>query len=746
MVPVLAPVLVTDEQGLARVADFLKRVSVYTADSETNITDDFVERKIRTIQVGDRNEQYVIDLLAFAQTEDGLIASQGNYGQAAWFLLGPVLKVLKDSLENPDITKVGVGLQFDYEVFRFNLGIRMCGLYDCQRAEQNIHAGIVPFIFRGVNFWGMENMTERYLGLSISKDEQKGFDLRTPLTANQIIYCGLDARLPMGIRNGQLKILQANGLMDAVKIDCDAISPFGDMHLSGIGLDDEAWYELMQKNMGMLKRVVAAMDPHFIKVVGTKEITQEELARLAELESMWKEEKDRERRKMLRAAFVEKRKGINERRKKAAECEGEAAVNYGSNAQVLRALREMGFGIKKLPDTNDKNLIKCSKLPNLTVEKAFDPKNDGRLNYPAIDLFRLYRTISKLLDTYGLTWITDWTQKGHKHPLTRRIHSEINLFGAATGRTSSSEPNIQNIPKEKAYRHCFKARPGYRILTIDYSGAELRILAFMSQEPVWLEAFSKGWDVHSVGAEMLYGQKWKDATVHEAYVDTNGKTVKKCAYYYDDHKKCSCPEHKTQRDNIKAVNFGLAYGLSAKGLSDQLDISFADAEKLLADYKAAFPTVMKFLDNLGKRTKASLVARTVVGRTRRWIQPTWERAKEKLLKDPKLKGKTITNDMIHSRLKGMVGSIEREGKNMPIQGTNSDLTKRAMYLAWKELEPRFGAFFVNMVHDEIVVECPEAHAEDCFKFVKHCMEAAGAEWIKGIVMEVEGSNEPMWTK
>ncbi len=166
----------------------------------------------------------------------------------------------------------------------------------------------------------------------------------------------------------------------------------------------------------------------------------------------------------------------------------------------------------------------------------------------------------------------------------------------------------------------------------------------------------------------------------------------------------------------------------------------------MRDYKAAFPTVMNFLEELGQHAKLRLEARTVVKRRRRWEKPTWALAEYRLRTDKKLAGKVITQDMIRKRYVGMYSSIEREGKNMPIQGTNSDLTKRAMFLAWKELFQKFGAFFVNSVHDEIVVECPEDKAEECFKFVMECMVAAGAEWIHDIVMEAEGSIADMWTK
>ncbi len=749
MNPPINVTLVTDMEGLLEVKSFLERTEVFGFDTETNVTDDFVERKIRTIQVGDRDTQFVIDLLAFAGKDTELLRhAQGGYGIAAHLCFQEIIDTIKPYLENHSKLKVGVNLQFDYEVMVWCLGIRLTGLWDCQRAEQNIHAGLVHFMHSG--FWGMSDMVPRYTGKRAAKDEQKTFTLEGELTDSQIVYGGLDVRLPLAIRSGQLRTAQQFSLLDAIQIDNDAISPFGDMFLTGIGIDEDAWRSIMNDNISLKRRVVKKMDAHFLKVVGSKHVAEEDLRRLDELEGIWRDtpqrtKEEKELRQIRRAAYMQFRKGINERVKAAKDAEGEAAINYGSPAQLLAALRKTGYGVKSLPDTNDKSLTKAAKFPNLTVEKAF-AENGGALDYPVIDLIRLYRTIDKLIDTYGEMWISPYAQGGHLHPVTRRIHSSINLLGAATGRTSSSNPNIQNIPKEKKYRHAFKARPGYKILTIDYSGAELRILAFMSREPVWLEAFQKGWDVHSVGAEMLYRDRWKSAAVHESYVDAKGKTVKKCAYYYDDHKKCKCPEHEVLRDNIKSVNFGLAYGLQEKGLAEQLGISVTEAGKLLHDYKAAFPTVMKFLDTIGQHAKMKLEARTVVKRRRRWEQPTWELAEYKLRTDKKLAGKPITQDMIRKRYVGMYSSIEREGKNMPIQGTNSDLTKRAMFLAWKDLFPKFGASFINMVHDEIVVECPEAVADDCFKFVSECMVAAGAEWIHDITMEVEGAIDDMWTK
>jgi DNA polymerase I-like protein with 3'-5' exonuclease and polymerase domains len=149
------------------------------------------------------------------------------------------------------------------------------------------------------------------------------------------------------------------------------------------------------------------------------------------------------------------------------------------------------------------------------------------------------------------------------------------------------------------------------------------------------------------------------------------------------------------------------------------------------------------------------MTRTLSGRRRRWLRPTWERAKTLVEKDlnkgKKKKGeaekpyKFATQQQISKRLKGMFASIEREGKNAPIQGANADIAKRAMYLIWLRLE-EFGAFFYNMVHDELVFSCPDETAEACFKFVSDTMTVAGADFVKQIPMTTEGQIAQRWEK
>lgn len=727
LVPALKPLLVRDLEGLSSLVAFLKRVREFGFDIETNVTDDFTERRIRTMQFGNRDEQYVVDLLALAGSPDALCASQGP--EASLDALRPLIEALRPFLESSEWLKVGHGLQFEYETIRYNLGLRCQGFFDLLRAEQNIVGGLVRVDAK--DFWGLENLVQRYCGLVMSKDMQTKFDLHSELTEDHVIYGALDVRLPMAVRVGQLRTLRAEGLERAVEIDSNAISPFGDMHLNGQLTDDAGWQAFIDDTEAKKRAIVAKMDAHFIPIVGTKFISQYDKDKLRVLEEMWRGCTEKTERAELRKQYMVFRKILNERGKLAEKCEGDAAINYGSQKQLLNALREMGYGEKKLPNTTDPSLEALAKYPELTIEDAFE--GDAELAYPVIDLIRLYRTVDKQLSTYGTAWITSKDVGGHRHPKTGRIHSNINLFGTDTGRTASSSPNVQNLPKEKRIRSRFIARPGFKVLTIDMNGAELRILAEMSGEKVWLDAFAKGWDVHSVGAEILFGQEWTDGAVEG------------CKYVLH-HEKCKCPIHKELRDRVKAINFGLAYGMTARRLSKALGITEEEAEKLLQKYKASFPTVMAFLDDVGNRAKMHLVINSMEGGRRRWREPEWNVAIERAKEDAKKFNKPVTDALIRRKYTGMYGAIEREGKNAGIQRTNAYMAKAAMYLVWLELEPRFGGLWLNFVHDELVIEVPEAKAEELAQFVRECFLKAGAEFFKTITMESEWAIENCWTK
>jgi DNA polymerase-1 len=743
--PPLNYTLITDAAGLAKLQEYFTRVTEFALDVETNMTDTFYDRRVRTIQVGDRNEQFIIDVLAFADYQSATLeATQGNFGCAPFSeIYKDLVAVLNPVLDSNKWLKLGHNLQFDYEMLKWNFGIRMWNIYDTYLAEQVIYAGKVPFGVHG--FWALDDCVCHYAKLQISKDEQTKFNLSDALRTEQLDYCALDCRLPFAIRAGQAKELDKGNLWNTLTLENNASAAFADMKLNGLLVDRTLWMAQVAKVEEDHKKNVARLDELFIPIVGAK---NSDNANLDALECLWRDEKDKEKRAEYRKAFMAARKERTRIARERDKFEGEAAINYGSNPQLLASLRKLGYGKDKLKDTNDRSLKKACANPNLDVEKA--KKIDPTLQkFDVLDVLRLYRETKKVLTTYGETFL-----ENHIHPVTGRIHSTIKQMGAETGRTSSVKPNVQNILRGADWRGCFIARPKHKIITVDYNGCELRILAEYSKERAFVDAFLKDWDVHSVGAEIIYGQEWHDSAVREAYVDENGKKVPLCAYYYDDHKKCSCPKHKKLRDAIKSINFGIAYGMEAKKLAETISVSEDDAKKLLAKYRAAFPTLIKYLELSGNTAVIKLESRTLAGRRRCYTKPNWNDAVAKAAEELR-EGETVPSSRkIAQKYKAMHEAIKREGKNTPIQGSNADMAKIAMGCGfdkngtpfmWHGLG-QFQARLLNFVHDEFVVECPEEYAEACYHFVGDCMKRAGAELVHTIVMEYEGHIADRWKK
>jgi DNA polymerase-1 len=278
-----------------------------------------------------------------------------------------------------------------------------------------------------------------------------------------------------------------------------------------------------------------------------------------------------------------------------------------------------------------------------------------------------YRELSKLKSTYAdtLPKLVD--------PTTGRVHTCFNQTGTATGRLSSSDPNLQNIPVRtelgRQIRAAFTAEPGWTLLSADYSQIELRILAHCSQDPVLSEAFRTGQDIHSRTAEEVFG------------VGPMAQTA--------DHRRAA-----------KIINFGIIYGLSAFGLAQQLGIDQKEAAKFIAAYFARYSGVKKYLDELLAETRRSGVSRTIFGR----IRPI----PEILSPQPNLRN-----------------FAERTAMNTPLQGTAADLIKIAMIRIHRELaEGGFRARMILQVHDELLFEAPADELDRLRPLVKSAMEEA----------------------
>jgi len=275
-----------------------------------------------------------------------------------------------------------------------------------------------------------------------------------------------------------------------------------------------------------------------------------------------------------------------------------------------------------------------------------------------------FRELSKLKSTYAdvLPRLV--------HPASGRLHTRFSQTGTATGRLSSSNPNLQNIPVRselgREIRAAFVAAPGHLLLSADYSQIELRILAHLSGDPVLTEAFRRGEDIHSRTAQEVFG------------VAPFAQT----------------PEH---RRVAKVINFGVIYGLSAFGLAQQLGIDQKEAAKFIAAYFERYRGVKEFLDRQIAETRQTGIAKNLFGR----IRPIPE---------------------INSPQPALRSFAERTAMNTPMQGAAADLIKLAMI----ELDPRLAADFesrmILQVHDELLFEGPEHEMQPLRALVKQAME------------------------
>lgn len=288
--------------------------------------------------------------------------------------------------------------------------------------------------------------------------------------------------------------------------------------------------------------------------------------------------------------------------------------------------------------------------------------------HPVVDLLLEYRELSKLKSTYLDALPLQ------VNPRTGRVHTSFNQTGSVTGRLASSEPNLQNIPTRtelgRQVRLGFTAATGHRLLSVDYSQIELRIVAHMAGDQAMLEAFREGQDIHATTAAAIYDVPLSEVT-------------------------------KDQRRHAKAINFGLIYGMSSFGLSRSTDLTLGEAENFVKDYFEHFPGVKKYLDNIRVVAARQGYVETMLGRRRYFPN----------LANP-------VNVMMRNR-------EEREAINAPIQGTAADIMKIAMIDVQKALaDSGLSTRMILQVHDELVLEVPENEIEAAAKLVRRVMEAA----------------------
>ncbi len=357
-----------------------------------------------------------------------------------------------------------------------------------------------------------------------------------------------------------------------------------------------------------------------------------------------------------------------------------ASVGYAFNINSTQQLSKVLFESLRLSPPDRKK-----KTASGHYSTSADVLEELRGQHPVVDMVLENRELAKLKSTYADTLPLQ------VNPRTGRVHTSFNQTGSVTGRLASSDPNLQNIPTRtdlgRKVRNGFVAAPGCRLLSIDYSQIELRIVAHAAQDEAMLAAFRAGQDIHATTAAAVYGVGLSQVS-------------------------------KAMRRHAKAINFGLIYGMSAFGLSRSTDLTLGESENFVKAYFQQFPGVKSYLDETRRLAARQGYVETLLGRRRYFpnlINPV--------------------NQALRAR-------EEREAINAPIQGTAADIVKLAMIrlpAALKQAGSR--ARLLLQVHDELVLEVPQEDIEETVRLVRGVMENA---YPLSIPLETEARSGENW--
>lgn len=414
----------------------------------------------------------------------------------------------------------------------------------------------------------------------------------------------------------------------------------------------------------------------------------------------------------------------------------EDPINIGSSKQIAVLLYDI-FGLELPKRRSYKIKDRSTGAPALEL-----------LSHPVVDIIKEYRRLDKLLGTY----VDKMPQA--VNPKTNKVHGHFNQLGTKTGRFSSNDPNMQNIPsRNKEIRKMFKAADGNVFISADYSAQEPRITTHMCKDKKMLKAYQDGKDLYceiaSIAFKVPYGdcmEKWPDGTPN--------------------------PEGKTRRSRAKAIVLGICYGKGVKAIGEDLGISTDLAKEIYDTVLFEFPGLKQFMHDCEQMAKETGYVTTIFGRKRRLpdiqlpkYEIKWKNGPQVVDFDPLDFGSedelsTEVPEDIQKRYRqkmekcfsaqdrarvhqmaaeegitikdngGFIAQATRQCVNARIQGSAGDQIKMAMNLvARDDLLKQLECRIVLQVHDELIVECPKVNAESCAKRLKHLMEIAIKDYL-----------------
>lgn len=584
---------------------------------------------------------------------DTLILVQINTGKNIWILdareipnrdLTYLMGLIKDSKKKV----IGHNLSFDLKFIYHATKELLTECYDTMLAEQ--------IIFSGLNhkFSSYEELVSKYCNEILNKTVRNSFvNFSGRITEEQLVYAALDVKYLFDIKRSQEDVLQNLDQMHILNLESSLVPIFSKMEYDGIYLDKQQWKDNSDKEKLLLEQRGEDLIDHCLKNLPVDKVKT--VLDVADLLSIpHKTKRLTEELESLSSNYSYQWVKDN--------------LNLDSHPQMKAVLNNLfGLGVES---TNEDTLRRFEHVE-------------------VVKLLLAYRESSKRVSTYGDQFIIK-----HIHPITGRIHTRWNQL-VSTGRISSSNPNLQNQPKEASFRSCYKAKDGYLLITADYSQAELRLLGAVSKEPVFIESFLKNEDIHKKSAAGVYGVSIDDVT-------------------------------SEQRKIGKALNFGLNYGITKYGLNRKFGIPMDVGEELVYKYFNTLKYVRLFIDMAGSAVLSKKFSITPFGRKRFFNIPV-------IFNDIKAEEKYIA-------------AIKREGVNHIIQGGIADAIKLAMLSIF--IKNPFGNDLncLLQVHDELVYEVKEDLVDQAMIFVQKEMQDALQPFLKDIPAVVDISIGKSWGK
>jgi DNA polymerase I-like protein with 3'-5' exonuclease and polymerase domains len=621
-------------EALIAIVDSYKKEEIFYCDIESTGLDWFVNQ-ILLFQIKIEDEIYIVDVRGLGyENFRNLIRS-----------------VRKNRC-------VFHNAKFDLKFILHRTGILLENVYDTMTSEAILNSG------KGKQFYGLGELSEKYADIFMDKETRKefiDFPQDKPFTESQINYAALDVKVLEPIFKAQMEEFQSTKQYRVEIVESALVPIVAKMEYDGINIDAKMWLDVEKEAIIQRDSLVEAFDNSIVDfILGLKAQNGLELAQKVCIPVKTKK----------LARFLEEITDFENLRGWLRE-----NFNVKSPKQLLKILILMKIRVK---NTNAKVLQEF-----LDKEKARHPDKE----YPVLENLLKIRKVNKQIDQYGSNFLK------HIHSVTGKIHTEYFTVGTQTGRFSSNNPNLQNVPRKGGYRECFLPEPGYVFAAVDYSQQEYRLAGAVSREPLIINAYQSGSDMHT----------------------TTGRIVAKKNEITDE-----------ERTRGKTVNFAILYGSTEWGLQRNLRIETHEAKEIINSFWDGYPNLKKFMDLVGERILSLGYSVTPLGR-RRYNE-------EKPLY-------ANSNQFVKWQ-----EQVLREGRNHIIQGGGADIIKIAMVEIYQKNPFGDKLKLALQIHDEVITQVHESIKQEALEFIIKTMEEVEQRFLGVIPAKADGKLKERWSK